>query len=537
MSLRSNGKYIGKMNHQTFLLSFYFTFIIPLFCIDAKCKPPTTAPIVTTRYGKVAGSVMKFKQNDDYVYLYQGIRYANVKRFEKPVRTKRWRGVFNGTKHPSCPQYYGRTDDYDEDCLYLSIWTPSTRLPIHSVMVWLHGGSFRIGSGRFDSSRLSLNGNSVIVNINYRLGPFGFICLGDVERNLGLYDQLFALKWVRENIAAFGGSPYHVTVFGISSGAYSIGAMMVSPLARGLFRNAIIQSDLPLLTINSQEKQEQISRGWAKKLNCTVEIGKEKETIECLRKKDKKDLQWTMPINFERFQLVYGDKFIPEKPIRSILNGNFNHVNILYGVVNTEGTEYYEIPRPLTVETVRQKIHEYAENHTNIVQYYMSKLANTTEGPDPDMLKLILVEAIGDKKVVCPLILLIQEIAKHSPFYKSFYSYRLMDNPAMRFTWENVPHTTDLLYLEPMEDEPGLNETYHAQLSHDMIMSWTNFAKTGHPIRMGSTNWYLALNKYYNHHTKFMYLNATNYHMVKHEYVYLCEKLWKPIVYDKYLET
>ena len=64
------------MNHQTFLLSFYFTFIIPLFCIDAKCKPPTTAPIVTTRYGKVAGSVMKFKQNDDYVYLYQGIRYG-----------------------------------------------------------------------------------------------------------------------------------------------------------------------------------------------------------------------------------------------------------------------------------------------------------------------------------------------------------------------------------------------------------------------------------------------------------------------------
>ena len=129
-----------------------------------------------------------------------------------------------------------------EDCLNLNIWTPDPAAHGLPVMVWIPGGMFEVGSGAtYDGSRFARDG-IVCVTINYRVGPEGFLYLADGDANLGLLDQVAALEWVRDNIAAFGGDPSNVTIFGESAGAMSVGTLLAMPRAAGLFRRAICQS-------------------------------------------------------------------------------------------------------------------------------------------------------------------------------------------------------------------------------------------------------------------------------------------------------
>jgi para-nitrobenzyl esterase len=194
-------------------------------------------------------------------------------RWREPQPVKPWRGVRDASRYsPACMQNplgtgvflgplarrYGvnfPTPQWDisEDCLYLNIWTP--QWPVtepHAVMFWMHGGSNRIGSGGepgYDGAELAKHG-VLVVTINYRLGPLGFFAHPDLTResphrssgNYGLLDQIAALQWVRDNIAKFGGDPARVTVFGESAGAIDAGMLICSPLARGLFARAIMES-------------------------------------------------------------------------------------------------------------------------------------------------------------------------------------------------------------------------------------------------------------------------------------------------------
>jgi para-nitrobenzyl esterase len=146
----------------------------------------------------------------------------------------------------------GQPGESSEDCLYLNVFAPARGGGPFPVMVWIHGGAFVGGSGSarwYDGGRFAADGDVVVVTLNYRLGALGFLDLSEVagERfpssgNLGLLDQIAALRWVQENIAVFGGDPRVVTVFGESAGAMSIGVMLAMPAARGLFHRAILQS-------------------------------------------------------------------------------------------------------------------------------------------------------------------------------------------------------------------------------------------------------------------------------------------------------
>lgn len=144
------------------------------------------------------------------------------------------------------------TQEQSEDCLSLNVWTPMADDKHRPVMVWIHGGGFTNGSGSdewYDGSTFSERGDVVVVTLNYRLGALGFLYLGGVggpeyakSGNLGLLDQVAALKWVRDNIAAFGGDPGNVTIFGESAGSMSVCTLMGIPAARGLFHKAIAES-------------------------------------------------------------------------------------------------------------------------------------------------------------------------------------------------------------------------------------------------------------------------------------------------------
>jgi para-nitrobenzyl esterase len=205
--------------------------------------------VVHTTAGDLRGA------HENGVAVFRGVPYATAARFEPPQPVSAWTGVRDAQRDgPIAPQGRSRLahimGDFErpqsEDCLTLNIWTPAADKKKRPVLVWIHGGAFSSGAGSvpwYSGERFAVNGDVVAVSINYRLGALGFLCLPGVSPgNLGLRDQVAALSFVRDNIAAFGGDPANVTVVGQSAGASSIAMLMAMPLARGLFRRAIMQS-------------------------------------------------------------------------------------------------------------------------------------------------------------------------------------------------------------------------------------------------------------------------------------------------------
>ncbi|OTF69556.1 hypothetical protein BLA29_012012, partial [Euroglyphus maynei] len=177
-----------------------------------------------------------------------------------------------------------------EDCLYLSVYRPElmpekNQLP---VMVWIHGGAFISGSifdDIYNPSYMVIMGDVIVVTINYRLGPFGFLYDGtdNAPGNQGLYDQILALKWVKNNIGNFGGDPKRVTIFGESAGSMSISALILSPLTEGLFIRAILQSGATNAYLGSCDKNIALNKtiSFAQRLSCESSEN-QTQIIECL---------------------------------------------------------------------------------------------------------------------------------------------------------------------------------------------------------------------------------------------------------------
>ena len=215
--------------------------------------------VVDAPCGKLEGA------EDRALLSFRGIPFARpprgARRFRAPEPPARWRGVRDATHFgSSAPQ---AKLDFDlipgldvgvqsEDCLYLNVYTTAADAELRPVMVWIHGGSFTVGSGSQslnDLRPLVRRGGVVVVSLNYRLGALGFLALKDLvdadfgaATNTGLLDQIAALTWVRDNIEAFGGDPSNVTIFGESAGGMSVGTLLGTPAARGLFRRAIAMS-------------------------------------------------------------------------------------------------------------------------------------------------------------------------------------------------------------------------------------------------------------------------------------------------------
>lgn len=216
---------------------------------------------INTPSGRLRGAICA----DGKVARFLGVPYAQPPlgelRWRAPQKMAPWRGTGDATKFgpaslqrckPSNSIMYFGDEASSEDCLYLNVWAPTqTRHPL-PVLVWFHGGGFYYGSGslpKYDGEALSALG-AVVVTINYRLGPLGFLAHphlsaeGDwgTSGNYGLLDQIAALEWIRDHIAAFQGDPDCVTIFGQSVGSSSVNCLMTAPLARGLFHRAIAQS-------------------------------------------------------------------------------------------------------------------------------------------------------------------------------------------------------------------------------------------------------------------------------------------------------
>jgi len=225
--------------------------------------------IVTTPCGQVQGTTCRL----DNVTAFKGIRYATAGRWEYPTPVTKWDGIYDASEYGACSYqprsfyneeenlkkifYYNEfrkneTYTYSEDCLFLNIFTPDTakegdNLP---VLVYIHGGGFTGGCGHekhFDVPVWPTKG-VIGVTLNYRLGPMGFVCLPELKEeagftgNYGLFDQLVAIEWVKNNIASFGGNPDNITIMGQSAGAMSVQQHSLSPLTNDLFKRAVMSS-------------------------------------------------------------------------------------------------------------------------------------------------------------------------------------------------------------------------------------------------------------------------------------------------------
>ncbi|NMO50625.1 carboxylesterase/lipase family protein [Actinoplanes sp. TBRC 11911] len=218
--------------------------------------------LVTVRGGKLRGVRV------DGLTILRGVRYATAARFAAPVPEPPWPEVRDATEHgavspqPSHDSAVGACEQVaeSEDCLNLTIVTPAADDARRPVLVWLHGGSYRNGAGsweRYRTDRLAREGDVVVVSANYRLGALGYLrAPGVSDGNLGLLDQIEALRWVRDNAAALGGDPSNITVVGQSSGAHSIACMLGIPSARALFDRAVLQSPPLGLGLGSPARAE-----------------------------------------------------------------------------------------------------------------------------------------------------------------------------------------------------------------------------------------------------------------------------------------
>ena len=318
-------------------------------------------PIIATKYGRVSG------QQEDDIAVFRGIPFAapptGELRWRAPREPEAWQGVREANEFsPASMQTFmpgiellgAWEQPVDEDCLTLNIWTPGIDDAARPVMVWIHGGGFAAGSGStaiYDGQHLARRGDVVVVTINYRLGALGYLynpALADGgdrhSGNYGMRDQVAALRWVREHIAAFGGDPGNVTIFGESAGGMSVGVLLGAAEAEGLFHRAIPQSGaghhaLPLDTA------AEVGRRFCAVLEVSPD---DAEALRGVPAQDVLDAQNALMADPETaaltgrylmaFSPVVEGGFLETLPIAAVRSGRSKDVDLLCGTIEDEWT-------------------------------------------------------------------------------------------------------------------------------------------------------------------------------------------------------
>lgn len=471
-------------------------------------------PIIHIDDGAVQGRV------NGNVVEYLGIPYAappvGELRWMPPKAPAAWSDTRDATAFgPACGQVnllgvFAGPVNYNEDCLYLNVIKPASapddgNLP---VLFWIHGGGFLDGAASdYDASKLANDGNIVVVTINYRLGPFGFFSHpalnneGHLAINYGLLDQQFALKWVHDNIAEFGGNPDDITLSGQSAGGASVAFNIISPLSRDMVSKAIIQSSASYLTTIPLSVAEQKGIAFSKAANCGD--GDDAATAACLRRLPAEDLlklfepeetfgpYWITP--------VADGKILPKGGADAFASGDFARIPIMNGSTEDEGSFFAAIPVYFSGKAITNDDIEAYVNRTFGGDAYPAgtahKVLDTYKEADFTTPQRRMV-AIQSDVMVCRIQHGTHLLAGKVPLYA--YEFRDRSAPPM---FPELPefeqlayHTADLQYLFPGFHGGDKGERHdlspsQQSLSDDLVKGWTNFVKTGNPNGEGETVW------------------------------------------------
>jgi para-nitrobenzyl esterase len=461
--------------------------------------PLLTADQVRTASGLLEGTT----STDGKVRAYKGIPFAAPPvadlRWKPPQPALAWEGVRKATSFGArCMQAYiyddmvFRDDGPSEDCLYLNVWTPSSSASDHlPVMVWIYGGGFQAGSPsepRQDGEMLAKKG-VIVVSMSYRLGIFGFFSHPALTQespqhasgNYGLLDQLAALRWVHDNIAAFGGDPASVTIFGESAGSMSVSAQMASPLAKGLFARAIGESGAVFMYRNPLHALA-VSERTGDKFAAELGAG----SLKDLRAKSAKDLlDASRKDKTERFWPNVDGYFMPETPFAIYGQGSQAHVPLLAGW-NQDEQDYHGIlghtkPTKTNYIAKLQKLGE-KDKTPDLLKYYPAS--------NDEQAKLSAGQLAGDRFIAYSTWKWLEEQTKtgQAPVYR----YHFEQAPPMPAgePSHGAYHSADIEYVFETIDWKKLAWIADDRKVSDLISTyWTNFAKTGDPNGAETPKW------------------------------------------------
>jgi para-nitrobenzyl esterase len=395
--------------------------------------------------------------------------------------------------------------DTAEDCLFLNVTTPAVDAGRRPVLVWIHGGGFVIGSGSqaiYDAAPLARRGDAVVVTINYRLGPLGFLHLADLcpdivgaTGNAGIRDQVAALEWVRDNIAAFGGDPGNVTIFGESAGGMSVGTLLGTPAAKGLFHRAIAQSGA---AHNCHTRET--ATGVAERFLASLGIAPA-DAAQKLRDVPAKQLLDTQnqtmfslagELGLLPFQPLVDGEEIPAPPIDAIAGGLSAGVSLMTGTTRDEwklfgmiDAEARGLDDAKLVAKVAKRI-PHADAAALVETYRIAR-----DGRAPTDAQSLYFAIETDLVFRVPAIRLAESQRAHAD---NVFVYQ--------FTWESpmlggvlgACHAIELPFVFGGLDLPGLDQFVGTgpgvqALSECMMDTWLAFARTGDPSHSGLDPW------------------------------------------------
>lgn len=499
-----------------FFISFLLACILllqPAGCPAATEGDSGLNETVTITAGKITGVVL-----DGTVVSYKGIPYAAPPvaslRWKPPQPVKPWEGVLKATDYgPACSQKKGsllfsrKYAKLSEDCLYLNIWTPAPsaqreKLP---VMLWIHGGAFMIGSASDDfyQGKYLASKGVVVVTINYRLGPFGFLAHPllsrespqNVSGNYGLLDQIMALQWVRDNIAAFGGDSSRVTIFGESAGGRAVAHLMVSPLAKGLFHRAIMQSSSLYRPIRhlretwyGRSSMEQVGAQVFEKLG----IADDSDPLAALRSRDSDAILDAAQPRLEgvidsdkegsAYEPIVDGWVVPDDPSDLFDAGKQHKVPVIAGTVGDESTLFTRPMRFSRASKLKQLVLQVFPEHA------------------PQVLKLFPMEE--KKEAFKSINQMLDDLKCNAPMRSIVRNMEKQGVPAWQYHFTRVRsdlmgkmygawHGSEVRFVFNSLIEAGQKpEPLDLQVADFISNYWVQFAKTGDPNRSDLPRWF-----------------------------------------------
>jgi para-nitrobenzyl esterase len=458
-----------------------------------------TAQQVRTANGVLEGVVSP----DGKVRTFKGIPYAAAPvgplRWKAPQPAAPWTGVRKAADYPPrCmqgpiyPDMIFNDAGPSEDCLYLNLWMPAVpEQPKLPVMVWVHGGGFVAGATsepRQDAGTLSKKG-VMVVTMNYRLGIFGFFSHPDLAResghkasgNYGLLDQVASLKWVKDNIATFGGDPDNVTIFGESAGSFSVSALMASPLAQGLFKRAIGESGAffgDTLKLQPHARTEKSDGEFARSALGTT-------TLAELRAKPAAEiLEASLKGDKFRFEPNIDGYFLPDDVRSTYFRGKQAHVPLLAGWNADEGSyrTIFGEEQPTPQNYVARVRALFGNKADSVLSLYPGATADQAKRSAQDLAGDQFIGYATWKWLEAHL-----ETGK-SPVFRYEFDQTLPLSAADAAP--SAPHASEIEFVFQALSSRKLPWRPEDRRLSDMMGSyWTNFAKTGDPNGAGLPPW------------------------------------------------
>jgi para-nitrobenzyl esterase len=488
------------------IIRFRKVLALVLFALTAS-SAAAQVPSCTTNDPDVACTVQGAVRGvvEGEMLAFKGIPYARPPvgplRWKPTEAAESWSGERDGSRFGAiCPQIIGQEVRGDENCLSLNVWRPRVKpaqpLP---VMVWLTGGGNHSlsGQGSAGYGGVSYSGQKfvpegvVFVSYNLRLGVLGFLAHPalDAERperisgNYGSLDQVAMLRWLKQNIAAFGGDPNKMFLFGTSAGGGNICALMTSPLTRGLIQAVAMQSSVPsgceLQTLDDARD------GTGLKVAAAVGCEVAADVAACMRGKSTAEIVSALPGTFTVLPRIYGPnvdgQIFPDQPLKLIMDGKYPSMPVIIGNTSEETMQWADtagrVSDEVSYAAALDKVFGAASRERILAEYPVKSY------PTP---RLAFMRVTTDAEFTCQSRRVARAFSKtqREPVYRYIFTQAQENDPALKLA--GVVHTVEHAFLFPGKYQPAEAE---AAIQRQMVGYWTRMARTGNPNGGNDPQW------------------------------------------------